>query len=127
MNPQQSMPVSSATTTATPASTTTTATAAVAPAEPAPVDPVVQCFARYGSREPGDGKCSVKVNVNGDMDLNMYEAVSMMAPPNAPFMDGWDGQFPVTNEDTLSLSMNINNAHECMKMFRCVKDAARMR
>ena len=79
------------------------------------------CFAQHVARNGEPGKCDVRLKVNGELDANLYDMMSLTNPPRG--LEELFKSAPPSNNDTIDVNLHVSGAHECLEFYKCLARA----
>jgi hypothetical protein len=73
------------------------------------------------ARNGEPGKCDVRLKVNGELDANLYDMMSLTNPPRG--LEELFKSAPPSNNDTIDVNLHVSGAHECLEFYKCLARA----
>jgi hypothetical protein len=84
---------------------------------------VKQCIDLHGSKSESDDKCRATLEINGHVNANLYDVFTLGDPS---FHHAFEN-LPVSGNDSFKAHLHVDNAHECLKMYQCLREGERRR
>jgi hypothetical protein len=84
---------------------------------------VQRCIDLHGSKNESDDKCRVTLEVNGQVNANLYDYFSLA---DSSFHHAFEN-LPVSGNDSFEAQLHVDNAHECLQMYQCLREGERRR